>query len=76
MPKNTTVGIFLAATAALATTAVIPEHSMAGDKHGDMGGNKESTTAQEAEEENKKDKNKTEEEQHPAPRVPSWLCCT
>ena len=52
MPKNTTVGIFLAATAALATTAIIPDHSMA---NGHMGGTKEWTTDQEADEEGKLD---------------------
>ena len=38
MPKKSPVGIFLAATAALATTAIIPDRSMAGEKHGEMGG--------------------------------------
>ena len=33
MPKNSTVGIFLAAAAALSTTAIIPDHSIAGDNH-------------------------------------------
>ena len=55
MPKKSPVGIFLAATAALATTAIIPDHSMAGEKHGDMGGTKEWTTDQEADEDGKLD---------------------
>ena len=55
MPKKSPVGIFLAATAALATTAIIPGHSMAGEKHGDMGGTKEWTTDQEADEDGKLD---------------------
>ena len=38
MPSKTPIGIFLAAAAALATNAIIPENSMAGEKHGDMGG--------------------------------------
>ena len=56
MPKKSPVGIFLAATAALATTAVIPDHSIAGDKHGNMGGTKEWTTDQGADEDGKLDK--------------------
>ena len=55
MPKKSPVGIFLAATAALATTAIIPDHSIAGDKHGDMGGTKEWTTDQEVDEDGKLD---------------------
>ncbi|WP_413391347.1 hypothetical protein [Prochlorococcus marinus] len=55
MPKKSPVGIFLAATAALATTAIIPDHSMAGEKHGEMGGTKEWTTDQEADEDGKLD---------------------
>ena len=55
MPKNTPVGIFLAAAAALATNAIIPGNSIAGDKHGDMGGLKEWTTDQEADEDGKLD---------------------
>ena len=55
MPKKTPVGIFLAATAALATTAIIPENSIAGEKHGGMGGTKEWTTDQEANEDGKLD---------------------
>ena len=55
MSKKNPVGIFLAATAALATTAIIPEHSLGGEKHGDMGGTKEWTTDQEADEDGKLD---------------------
>ena len=55
MPKKSPVGIFLAATAALATTAIIPDHTMAGEKHGGMGGTKEWTTDQEADEDGKLD---------------------
>tara|TARA_B100001094_G_C17756724_1_gene588431 strand:+ start:400 stop:645 length:246 start_codon:yes stop_codon:yes gene_type:complete len=55
MPKKSPVGIFLAATAALATTAIIPDHSIAGEKHGNMGGTKEWTTDQEADEDGKLD---------------------
>ena len=55
MPKKSPVQIFLAATAALATTAIIPNHSIAGEKHGDMGGTKEWTTDQEADEDGKLD---------------------
>ena len=55
MPKKSPVGIFLAATAALATSAIIPDHSIAGDKHGDMGGTKEWTTDQETDEDGKLD---------------------
>ncbi len=50
MPKKSPVGIFLAATAALATTAIIPDHSIAGEKHGGMGGTKEWTTDQDVDE--------------------------
>ena len=56
MPKKSPVGIFLAATAALTTTAIIPDHAMAGEKHGGMGGLKEWTTDQEADEDGKLDK--------------------
>ena len=56
MPKKSPVGIFLAATAALATTAIIPDRSIAGDKDGGMGGTKEWTTDQEANEDGKLDK--------------------
>jgi len=55
MPKKSPVGIFLAATAALATTAIIPDHTIAGEKHGGMGGTKEWTTDQEASEDGKLD---------------------
>tara|TARA_Y100001968_G_scaffold93801_1_gene84289 strand:+ start:240 stop:485 length:246 start_codon:yes stop_codon:yes gene_type:complete len=55
MPKKNPVGIFLAASAALATTAIIPDHSMAGEKHSDMGGTKEWTTDQDVDEDGKLD---------------------
>ena len=55
MSSKTPIGIFLAASAALATTAIIPDHSIAGDKHGEMGGTKEWTTDQEVDEEGKLD---------------------
>ena len=38
MAKNSPIGIFLAAAAALSTNAIIPNNSMAGEKHSDMGG--------------------------------------
>ena len=55
MSSKTPIGIFLAASAALATTAIIPDHSIAGDKHVDMGGTKEWTTDQEVDEDGKLD---------------------
>ena len=55
MPKKTPVGIFLAAAAALTTNAIIPDNAMAEKKHNDMGGLKEWTTDQEADEEGKLD---------------------
>ncbi len=55
MSSKTPIGIFLAASAALATTAIIPDHSIAGDKHDDMGGTKEWTTDQEVDEDGKLD---------------------
>ena len=55
MAKRTTVGIFLAAAAALATNAVIPGNSIAGDKSDDLGGLKEWTTDQEVDEDGKLD---------------------
>ena len=55
MSKKNPVGIFLAATAALATTTIIPDHSIAGEKQVDMGGIKEWTTDQEADEDGKLD---------------------
>ena len=55
MSSKTPIGIFLAASAALATPAIIPDHSIAGDKHGDMGGTKEWTTDQEVDEDGKLD---------------------
>ena len=55
MSRKTPIGIFLAATAALATNAIIPDKSIAGQKNGDMGGLKEWTTDQEADEDGKLD---------------------
>ena len=55
MASKSTIGIFIAAAAALATNATIPEKSIAGENHGDMGGLKEWTTDQEADEEGKLD---------------------
>ena len=55
MSKKTSVGIFLAAAAALTTTTIIPDTSIAGEKHSDMGGLKEWTTDQESDEDGKLD---------------------
>ena len=55
MEKKTTVGIFLAAAAALSTNAVIPDTTLAGEKHNDLGGTKEWTTDQDADEEGELD---------------------
>ena len=55
MAKNTPVGIFLAAAAALATNAIIPDNSLAGDKRGELGGLKEWTTDQNVNEDGKLD---------------------
>ena len=55
MPKKSPVGIFLAAAAALSTNAIIPNNSIAGEKHSDMGGLKEWTTDQEVDEDSKLD---------------------
>ena len=54
MSKKTPIGIFLAAAAALATNAIIPDNSMAGEKNGG-GGLRIWTTDQEADEEGKLD---------------------
>ena len=51
MQSKTPIGIFLAAAAALSTNAIIPNNSIAED----MGGLKEWTTDQEADEEGKLD---------------------
>ena len=56
MPNKNPVGIFIAATATLATAAIIPDPAIAGEKHGDMGGTKEWTTDQEVNEDGKLDK--------------------
>ena len=55
MKKSTPVGIFLAAAAALATSSIFPDSSIAGDKSPDLGGLKEWTTDQEVDEEGKLD---------------------
>jgi len=57
MRSKTPIGIFIAAAAALATNAIIPDNSIAGDnhEHSDMGGLKEWTTDQEADEDGKLD---------------------
>ncbi len=55
MQSKTPIGIFLAAAAALATNASIPNNSIAGQKHENMGGLKIWTTDQEADEEGKLD---------------------
>ena len=55
MPSKSPIGIFLAAAAALSTNAIIPDNSMAGENQGDMGGLKEWTTDQDADEEGKLD---------------------
>ena len=55
MSRKTPIGIFLAAAAALATNAIIPENSIAGEKHDDLGGLKEWTTDQDVDEEGKLD---------------------
>ena len=52
MTKNSPVGIFLAAAAALTTNAIIPNNSMA---HDDCGGLKEWTTDQAVDEDGKLD---------------------
>ena len=53
--SKTPIGIFLAAAAALATNAIIPDNSFAGEKRGGLGGLKEWTTDQDADEEGKLD---------------------
>ena len=55
MAKKTTVGIFLAAAAALSTNAAIPHSTLAGDENNKLGGLKEWTTDQDVEEEGKLD---------------------
>ena len=55
MPKNTTIGIFLSAAAVLATNVVIPESTLAGEKHKHLGGLKEWTTDQDVDEDGKLD---------------------
>ena len=56
MQSKTPIGIFLAAAAALSTSAIIPGNSIAGEKHEDMGGLKEWTTDQGIDEESSLDK--------------------
>ena len=55
MQSKTTIGIFIAAAAALTTNAIIPNNSIAGENHDDIGGLKEWTTDQEIDEEGKLD---------------------
>ena len=51
MAKKTTVGIFMAAAAALAASSISPTPSIAGDQSNDLGGLKEWTTDQDIDEE-------------------------
>ena len=55
MPSKTPIGIFVAAAAALATSSIYPDASFAGDKSKDLGGLKEWTTDQKADEDGKLD---------------------
>tara|TARA_Y100001968_G_scaffold261598_1_gene249511 strand:+ start:1022 stop:1267 length:246 start_codon:yes stop_codon:yes gene_type:complete len=55
MPSKSPIGIFLAAAAALSTSSIMPDKSIAGENNGEMGGLKEWTTDQEADEEGKLD---------------------
>mgnify|MGYP001375484237 CR=1 FL=1 len=55
MSKNTPVGIFMAAAAALATSSIYPDASFAGEKSKDLGGLKEWTTDQNVNEDGKLD---------------------
>ena len=55
MSKNTPVGIFMAAAAALATSAIYPDASIAGNKSNNIGGLREWTTDQDVNEEGKLD---------------------
>ena len=56
MQNKTSVGIFLAAAAALAANVSIPESTIAAQKNKDLGGLKEWTTDQDVDEEGKLDK--------------------
>ena len=51
MAKKTTVGIFMAAAAALAASSISPAPSIADDQINDLGGLKEWTTDQDIDEE-------------------------
>ena len=51
MAKKTTVGIFIAAAAALAASSISPAPSIADDQSNDLGGLKEWTTDQDVDEE-------------------------
>ena len=53
MASKTPIGIFIAAAAALSTNAIIPDNAIA---HDHMGGTKEWTTDQKADEDGKLDK--------------------
>ena len=55
MAQKTTVGIFIAAAAALATSTIYPDASFAGDKSKDLGGLREWTTDQDVDEEGELD---------------------
>ena len=55
MPRKSPIGIFLAAAAALSTSSIMPDNSIAGENNGEMGGLKEWTTDQDADEEGKLD---------------------
>ena len=55
MSNKSTVGIFLAAAAALAANTVVPDSTLAGNKNKNLGGLKEWTTDQEIDEEGKLD---------------------
>ena len=55
MAQKTTVGIFIAAAAALATSTIHPDASFAGDKSKDLGGLREWTTDQDVDEEGELD---------------------
>ena len=55
MAIKTPLGIFLAATAALATNAIVPDTSLAGEKSNNLGGLKEWTTDQDVDEDGKLD---------------------
>ena len=55
MSSKSPIGIFLAAAATLTTNVIIPDNSIAGENNRNMGGLKEWTTDQEADEDGKLD---------------------